>query len=125
MTALWVALLGAVGSLARWGVGVGVGKVWKRTLPLATLTVNVVGSIAIGFVMALYLARGELDSRARVALTAGLLGGFTTYSAFAFESWALWDRRSFGWAGAYVALTIAMCFAGCALGVAMGRWAAR
>ena len=125
MTALWVALLGAVGSLARWGVGVGVGRVWKRTLPLGTLTVNVVGSTAIGFVMALYLARGELDSRARVALTAGLLGGFTTYSAFAFESWALLDKRSIAWAAGYVALTVALCFAGCALGVMLGRWAAR
>src|SRR5687768_7558778 len=93
MTALWVAVLCAVGSLARSGMATGVQKLAGPRFPLGTFAVNVIGSALIGAVMTIAARRGDLDSPARLALTAGLLGGFTTYSSFAYETWALIEER--------------------------------
>src|SRR5205814_1065638 len=78
-------------------------RLFGARFPGGTLAVNVLGSAVIGFVMTLYAARGELDSRTRIALTAGLLGGFTTYSSFAYESLTLLE----GGQGATFALYLA------------------
>ena len=96
MTAVYIAFAGALGSLCRWGVGAGISRVFGSRLPWGTMVANVAGSFLIGFVMALFAARGELDSRARLALTVGFLGGFTTYSAFAFEVVTFLEQRAVG-----------------------------
>lgn len=120
-TALVVGLLGAIGSVARWGMATAIQERSGARFPWGTLVVNLVGSIAIGAVMTLYAMRAELDSRTRIALTSGLLGGFTTYSSFAYETWGLvWSRDYIG-AGLYVALTVGLCFAGCTAGVVFTR----
>jgi len=68
-----------------------------------------------------YAARGELASSTRVALTAGFLGGFTTYSAFCYELWSYLEQGAYLVASAYVGLTTVTCLAGCALGVWLVR----
>lgn len=119
--ALWVALLGALGSVCRYGVGLLGARTFGPSVPAGTFAVNVLGSAAIGFVMSLFAARGELLSPTRVALTGGFLGGFTTYSAFCFETFAFVDRGAYFAAAAYVGATLVACFAGCALGFWLGR----
>ncbi len=119
MTALLVALFGALGSLSRYLLAGTVQRAFGR-LPAGTFTVNVLGSLAIGFAMAIFTARGTAD-RERLAVTAGFLGGFTTYSAFALETWNLLEQRSTGAAALYVTLTVGVCLAACAGGVAIGR----
>ena len=121
MTALWVTLLGGLGSLCRYGVGLLGVRIFGATVPAGTFAVNLVGSAAIGFVMSLYAARGELYSPARVALTGGFLGGFTTYSAFCYETFAFVDRGAYVAALAYVVATLVACFAGCAVGFGLAR----
>ena len=81
MRFVWVGVGGAVGSVIRYAVGLRLsGAGW----PWATLTVNVVGSFLIGFLLTWGLAR--LPSALTVPLTVGLVGGFTTFSTFAWES---------------------------------------
>src|SRR5687768_9003934 len=96
MTALLIAAMGALGSLARWGLSSIVQRSVGERFPLGTLAINVIGSALIGAVMTAFTLRGaEASSPTRLALTAGLLGGFTTYSSFAFETWELLERRLF------------------------------
>jgi CrcB protein len=113
---LLVAAGGAAGSVLRFLVGLGFAEAGLARLPAATLTVNAVGSFAIGLVMAAWPV-----SVARDAVTIGVLGGFTTYSAFAFETVELWghDRRAV--AAGYVVATLSVGLLAAALGIAAGR----
>ena len=121
MTGLWVAICGGLGCAARYGVGVASERWLSDRLPWATLIVNVLGSFAIGLAFAIFLARGEVDSRARVAITTGFLGGFTTYSAFAFDSFLLLERKSALLFAIYIAAMLALALGACVLGVWAGR----
>ncbi|HET9864933.1 MAG TPA: CrcB family protein [Steroidobacteraceae bacterium] len=116
MSWLLVALGGAAGSVARYGAY----RLWPATAggwPVATLTVNVLGSFAIGLIYMYVAARGSSADNARLFWMTGVLGGFTTYSAFALESVLL----GFSWASlAYVATTVAGCLAAALLGVKVG-----
>lgn len=123
--ALGIAGLGAVGSLCRWLLATAIQRHVGASFPLGTFVVNVVGSLAMGAVMGFFLARGAETSGARVALTAGLLGGFTTYSAFAMETLLLIERRSFGTAALNVVGTVLVCLLACAVGLFAGRATAR
>jgi CrcB protein len=88
--ALLVGAGGFLGSIARFLVG---GWVHRRlpnlAFPAGTLTVNLVGCLMIGLLGGLAESRGVLGARARLFLLLGLLGGFTTFSSFAWETLAL------------------------------------
>jgi fluoride exporter len=113
MMALWIGLLGAAGSLARWGLAVGLAR---KTFPVPTLVVNLVGCLAIGLV-----AGAVTNDRLRIPLTTGFLGGFTTMSAFSLDAVQLLERRAYGLFAAYTGATIAGCLLACVLGLAAGR----
>lgn len=123
VTALYIALAGALGSLARYGVGAGMQRLVGARFPWGTLLINVAGSFLIGLFMAVFAARGQLDSRARLAITLGFLGGFTTYSSFALETVSLIERRQTAAAALYVGVTLATgalaCWAGLRAGAAL------
>jgi CrcB protein len=118
-TALLVGLFGGLGSMLRFAVGVALHD--KFSWPFGTWLVNVLGSCALGVVAeALEGVRfGSVD--ARVALGAGLLGGFTTYSAFDIETLRMMERGEWGRAGGYFAGTAVACLVAGAAGLAMGR----
>ena len=120
MTALWVAIAGALGSVARYGMGVAGQRLLGDRFPWGTLAVNLLGCFAIGAVMVLAEARA-LDPRIRVAVVGGFLGGFTTYSAFAYETLALAERRSAAAAAAYAGLPIVGGFLACGAGLLLAR----
>lgn len=113
MNTLWVGLGGALGSIARYHIGL-VATARAPGFPWGTLLVNLLGSLAMGIVVGL-VARGRLDDTARIALAVGVLGGFTTYSSFNAETLALAQAGAWGKAALYVALTLA---GGLALGLA-------
>lgn len=123
--AMAVAVLGAAGSLARWLLSTLVQRHAGAAFPAGTLVVNALGSVAIGVVMGVFAARGAESSPVRVALTAGFMGGFTTYSSFALETWLLLERRALLAAAVNVAATLAICIGGCAVGLVAGRAAGR
>jgi CrcB protein len=84
----WVALAGALGALARFGVHRAVESRTTGRLPWGTVTVNVVGSFTLAVIVGLVLRHG-VEPDVRVVLGTGFLGSFTTFSAFAFESFEL------------------------------------
>lgn len=120
MTALYVALAGALGTLSRYGLGLLLARVPLR-FPLPTFAVNVLGAFAIGAAVEYLAGREGVSDGARVAVTVGFLGGFTTYSAFALETVTLLERRHVGAACAYVGLTLLVAGLACALGIGLVR----
>jgi CrcB protein len=120
MVYLWVALGGALGSVARYAC-TGLAVRWLGSgFPWGTLFVNVSGSLAIGLLAALLSADGRplLGSDARAFVMIGVLGGFTTFSAFSLETVNLVRGGAIGAAGANVALSLALCLLGAWLGFA-------
>jgi CrcB protein len=87
MNALYAALGGAVGSLLRYGFS---SMLNTQGFPWGTMAINIVGSACIGLCAGLGLAGGS-----RAFLVAGVLGGFTTFSAFSLETGMLWERAPF------------------------------
>src|SRR6186713_592783 len=116
MNWLLVALGGAAGSVARYGAY----RLWPvagNGFPVATLTVNLLGSFAIGLIYMYVAARAGSADNARLFWMTGVLGGFTTYSAFALETVLLGFS---GTALAYLAATVLGCLAAAVLGVKIG-----
>ena len=115
-TDLWVALGGAIGSAARHGVNVWSGRMLGSGFPWHTLAVNVIGCFAMGVIVELMALKINVGTEARAFLTTGILGGFTTFSAFSLDFALLVERKSYGLAGAYavgsVLLSLAAVFAG-------------
>ena len=112
-----IAVAGAAGALARYGIGNAVGP---RSFPWATLAINLAGSLVLGFVLAGPIAaRWPPDVTAAIAV--GFLGAFTTFSTFAYEATALLrDDRPVA-AFAYVAVSLVVGLAASALGYVVGR----
>lgn len=101
MVLLYVAVGGAAGAVARYGLS---GWIHGRTelqFPWGTLVVNVLGSLLIGFALA-YLDAARITPEVRALITVGLLGGFTTFSTFSYESVALLQAGAWPKAALYV-----------------------
>jgi CrcB protein len=120
-TVVWVALGGAVGSAARYGVNVLSGRMLGTAFPWHTLIVNVAGSFVMGVLVGLMAARWNVGTDARAFLTTGILGGFTTFSAFALDFALLVERRAPVLAGSYVAASVILSLAAIMAGLALVR----
>lgn len=83
---LAVMLGGALGAASRYAVGVSVSKLYSGPFPLGTFLINVSGSLLIGFLMGWLLNRPGVDAHWRLFLVTGILGGYTTFSSFEWES---------------------------------------
>ena len=120
MKYVWVALGGAVGAAARFAVAQWAAARWGGTFPWGTFAVNLTGSLAIGLVITLLLARGA-DPTYRLLLVTGFLGGYTTFSAFSIETLALLEARRWEAAALYVGGSVALGLLAAALGLGLGR----
>jgi fluoride exporter len=87
-----VALGGAVGSVARYLVGIGSGILFGMAFPWGTLIINITGSFLIGTFIGLFALKWNLPQVAKIFLTVGICGGYTTFSAFSLDSWSLIER---------------------------------
>ncbi len=107
---LFVALGGALGSVGRYLTGVGAGRLLGPGYPWAgTLTVNIAGGLLMGVLVGWLAHRGGLDQeRWRVLIGVGVLGGFTTFSAFSLDAALMIERREYGAAAAYIAASVAL-----------------
>jgi len=124
MTVLWVALGGALGSVARYALS-GIAVRWLgAAFPYGTLFVNVTGSFAIGLLAALVAADGrpQLGADARAFLLVGVLGGFTTFSSFSLETLNLARSGALAPALLNVAGSVVLCLAAVSLGFASAGW---
>jgi CrcB protein len=115
-----VALGGAMGAALRFLSGVALMRLTGPSeFPIAILTVNVIGSFLMGVFVIVAAQRG-LTHYSPFVMT-GLLGGFTTFSAFSLETITLFERGQFGAAGLYVALSVGLSLAGLMLGLILAR----
>ena len=118
MMLLIVAAGGASGAVLRVLASAAVGV--QHVFPWATLVINIAGSFAIGLVWGLYGHQEWFQSWGRLFLVVGLLGGFTTFSAFSFETLNLIENGRLGIAGAYAALSVGLCLGAVWLGTKAG-----
>jgi len=121
MRLLLICLGGAVGTAARYGVGGLAARWWGTEFPYGTLIVNVTGSFLIGFIQQVGLNTLAISDTLRLVLTIGVMGGYTTYSSFSYETLRLVEEGSWFSALLNVVLTTGLCLALCALGLALGR----
>lgn len=121
---LCIALAGAAGTLARYGLTHLVQRHAGLTFPWGTFAVNVLGCLLFGLCWALFERRVDHVAEWRLVVLVGLLGGFTTFSSFAFEGAGLLRDGAWGLALLHIAgqnvLGVAAVWAGLALGRAMG-----
>jgi fluoride exporter len=112
---LYIAMAGVAGTLARYGLD---GVVHGRA---GTLTVNLLGSFALGFIVRYATGSIVITPDLRAALTVGFCGAFTTMSTFSYESMTLlWDG-DYGRAALYMSATIVGCLVAVALGTALAN----
>ena len=115
-----VGLGGAAGAILRWKVGVFVSYLLAPAF-LATLMVNLVGSFLVGVLLIWFQGKLPINDVLRTGILVGLLGGFTTYSAFSMEAVNMMMAGFYGRASAYVVVTVAVCLMGTWVGVMLGR----
>ena len=112
---------GGMGAAARHGVNRLAASIWGPGFPTGTLIVNVLGSLLMGFLIGLFASQAPVSQTTRLFLTTGVLGGFTTFSAFSLDALTLWNRGQTGLTLLYVAASLGLSL----LAVAAGLWASR
>jgi len=117
-----IVFLGAgIGGALRHGVNVGAAKLFGFGFPFGTLIVNVVGSFVMGSLAGYFLLRPGYSQEVRLFLTTGVLGGFTTFSAFSLDAALLVERHAYALAAAYIAGSVAASIVALFLGLALFR----
>jgi len=112
---------GAVGSMLRYWLSTAVHVVAGRAFPYGTLAVNVFGCLVMGFLFVLFLERLADNTVWRAGVLIGVLGGFTTFSAFSIETFNLVEQGELLKALANVLLSVVLCLGATWLGVTLGR----
>lgn len=118
---LWICLGGAAGTGARYLISVWMLRVAGPGFPWGTLTVNVLGSFLIGLILQVARTTELLSPTLTLALTTGVLGGFTTYSTFNYETLQFFQRDEWLLGFANLGGTVIACLAAGLLGAFSGR----
>jgi len=113
---LWICLGGAVGTGARYLICGWALRALGPSFPYGTLAVNVTGSFLLGGLMYLGVEAAMISPTFRLALTTGVMGGFTTYSTFSYETMRYLHEGAWGIALLNVLVTVFACIAACLLG---------
>jgi CrcB protein len=118
---LLVFLGGGIGAASRHGINIAVARLFGTGFPVATMLINITGSFIMGLMVAWFAFRGsgEVSQHARLFLTTGILGGYTTFSTFSLDAALLWERGAILGAAFYVigsvVISLIAVFAGLAL----------
>jgi CrcB protein len=112
---------GAIGAALRHLTNILCGHLFGSGFPWGTFAVNVLGSLAMGLLVALLAVRWSAPLEIRTFLATGVLGGFTTFSAFSLDFAALVERKAYWGAAGYAGGTVALCFLAVFAGLALGR----
>jgi len=117
-----IVFLGAgIGGALRHGVNVGAARMWGFGFSYGTLIVNIVGSFLMGLLAGYFAFRPGIGQHWRLFLTTGILGGFTTFSAFSLDSALLIERHAYGLAAGYMVGSVAASVSALFLGLAVFR----
>jgi fluoride exporter len=118
---LAVAAGGALGSVLRYWMASGVHAFAGRAFPYGTLAVNIAGCLLMGFLFVLFAAKPGNETVLRTALLVGVLGGFTTFSAFSIETFNLIEAGAWLKAGLNAGLSVLLCLVATWIGVLIAR----
>jgi CrcB protein len=117
-----IVFLGAgLGGALRHGVNVGASRAFGYGFPYGTLIVNVAGSFLMGALAGYFVFRPGINQHVRLFLTTGVLGGFTTFSAFSLDSALLVERHAYALAAGYMVGSVAASLAALFFGLALFR----
>ena len=115
---------GGLGSVSRYFVGVLL-KMYDLNFPIATLSVNIVGSFILGFVAAFFWSRAPISNThdtLRLAITVGFCGGLTTFSTFSWETFDMIKQGEFLLAAFYMIVSIIVCILAVGLGAFLSKY---
>jgi len=112
---------GGLGAALRHGVNLASARLLGTAFPYATLIENVTGSLVMGLLAAYFAFRGDASQHWRLFFTTGILGGYTTFSAFSLDTALLYERGELAVAAAYVLASVALSVGGLFAGLALVR----
>jgi fluoride exporter len=112
---------GGFGAALRHGVNLLAARLLGTAFPYATIIENVSGSLLMGILAGYFAFKGDAAQPIRLFLTTGVLGGYTTFSAFSLDTALLWERGEVGLAAFYVIGSVALSIAGLFAGIALVR----
>ena len=118
---LIVFLGGGLGAALRHGVNLASARLLGTAFPYATLIENVSGSLVMGLLAAYFAFMGDASQHWRLFLTTGILGGYTTFSAFSLDAALLYERGAIGLAALYVLASVILSIGGLLAGLALVR----
>jgi CrcB protein len=117
-----IGLGGALGTIARYLLGGWAQRLLGPAFPYGTIAINTLGSFLIVVIMHASVSKGLISADARLFLTTGIMGGFTTYSTFNYETIRFLQEGSVLLGVANLALTVTSCLVAGGLGVVTARW---
>jgi CrcB protein len=118
---LIVFLGGGIGSALRHGVNLAGARLAGTSFPYSTLFANITGSLVMGLLAGYFAFKGGAPQHLRLFLTTGILGGYTTFSAFSLDAVLLYERGEIGAAAIYVLSSVALAILGLVVGLAIAR----
>jgi CrcB protein len=118
---LIVFLGGGIGAVLRHGVNLWAARLLGVTFPWGTLFVNVTGSLLMGLIAAYFAFKGDASQHMRLLLTTGVLGGYTTFSAFSLDVALLSERGEVALAAGYILASVVLAVGGLFAGLALVR----
>jgi CrcB protein len=121
MAYLIVFLGGGLGAALRHGINLASARTFGTAFPYGTLMINITGSLLMGLIAAYFAFKGDASQHWRLFLTTGILGGYTTFSAFSLDAALLYERGEVSAAAIYVVASVALSIAGLFAGFAVVR----
>lgn len=122
MAYLWIALGAVVGASARYFVSGFVAKTLSSSFPYGTLLINISGSLLLGFFLVLTGERILVDTRWRLLIAVGFCGSYTTFSSYAFETFALFEQGQWLLVAWNSIGSNLLCLASVLIGAVLARW---
>lgn len=121
MAYLMVFIGGGIGAALRHGVNLGAARLFGTSFPYGTLTVNIVGCLVMGLLTGYFAFKGDVSQHWRLFMTTGILGGFTTFSAFSLDVALLYERGEIGLAATYILASVVVSLVAVFAGLALMR----
>ena len=118
---IWIALGAIVGASARYFLSVIIARDFASAFPYGTLLINITGSLILGFFLVFSTERALLDPKWRLLVAVGFCGSYTTFSSYAFESFALMEHGQWLLSGLNIVGSNALCLAAVFGGAALAR----
>jgi len=112
---------GGLGSLSRYGIAILL-RAYSMDFPFATLLVNIIGSMILGFTIALFWNKAHLNDTVKLAITVGFCGGLTTFSTFSWETFDMIKNGEFILAVIYALISVLACILAISLGAFLSKY---